>query len=213
MIKTFRFALLACGLVGGTLTATAAPAVPVRVATVELAPHAEERAIPGRVEAIRAVEAIGAKYGIGRDMHIGDTIIGIKGRVGFEAAAPMLIIAAHKMLEKHTLTKWQLYWKDQLSTWYGMFLHESQYLEPVMRDIEAMLQESQRNVNGTAILELRPLSFSTVGVESEDDLVKTKFGEYGEMQKGWTAEDAKGFIKVTSTPLRVYYNNHKDEEI
>ena len=102
---------------------------------------------------------------------------------------------------------------DQVANWYGMFLHESQYLEPVMRDIEAMLQESQRNVNGTAILELRPLSFSTVGVESEDDLVKTKFGEYGEMQKGWTAEDAKGFIKVTSTPLRVYYNNHKDEEI
>ena len=101
----------------------------------------------------------------------------------------------------------------QVANWYGMFLHESQYLEPVMRDIEAMLQESQRNVNGTAILELRPLSFSTVGVESKDDLVKTKFGEYGEMQKGWTAEDAKGFIKVTSTPLRVYYNNHKDEEI
>ena len=140
-------------------------------------------------------------------------IIGIKGRVGFEAAAPMLIIGAHKFLEKYTLSKWQQYWKDQVANWYGMFLHESQYLEPVMRDIEAMLQESQRNVNGTAILELRPLSFSTVGVESEDDLVKTKFGEYGEMQKGWTAEDAKGFIKVTSTPLRVYYNNHKDEEI
>ena len=124
-----------------------------------------------------------------------------------------LIIGAHKFLEKYTLSKWQQYWKDQVANWYGMFLHESQYLEPVMRDIEAMLQESQRNVNGTAILELRPLSFSTVGVESEDDLVKTKFGEYGEMQKGWTAEDAKGFIKVTSTPLRVYYNNHKDEEI
>ena len=144
---------------------------------------------------------------------VGDTIIGIKGRVGFEAAAPMLIIGAHRFLEKYTLSKWQQYWKDQVANWYGMFLHESQYLEPVMRDIEAMLQESQRNVNGTAILELRPLSFSTVGVESEDDLVKTKFGEYGEMQKGWTAEDAKGFIKVLSTPLRVYYTNHKDEEI
>lgn len=159
------------------------------------------------------MEEIGAPYGIGRDMHVGDTIIGIKGRVGFEAAAPMLIIGAHRFLEKYTLSKWQQYWKDQVANWYGMFLHESQYLEPVMRDIEAMLQESQRNVNGTAILELRPLSFSTVGVESKDDLVKTKFGEYGEMQKEWTAEDAKGFIKVTSTPLRVYYNNHKDEEI
>ena len=166
-----------------------------------------------KIAAIQKIEEIGAPYGIGRDMHVGDTIIGIKGRVGFEAAAPMLIIGAHRFLEKYTLSKWQQYWKDQVANWYGMFLHESQYLEPVMRDIEAMLQESQRNVNGTAILELRPLSFSTVGVESKDDLVKTKFGEYGEMQKGWTAEDAKGFIKVTSTPLRVYYNNHKDEEI
>ena len=124
----------------------------------------------------------------------------------------MLIIGAHRFLEKYTLSKWQQYWKDQVANWYGMFLHESQYLEPVMRDIEAMLQESQRNVNGTVILELRPLSFFTVGVESKDDLVKNKFGEYGEMQKGWTAEDAKGFIKVTSTALRAYYANHNDEK-
>ena len=164
------------------------------------------------IKAIQKVEEIGAAYGIGRDMHVGDTIIGIKGRVGFEAAAPMLIIGAHRFLEKYTLSKWQQYWKDQVANWYGMFLHESQYLEPVMRDIEAMLEESQRHVNGTVILELRPLSFSTVGVESADDLVKTKFGEYGEMQKGWTADDAKGFIKVLSTPLRVYYTNHKGEE-
>ena len=165
------------------------------------------------IKAILKVEEIGAAYGIGRDMHVGDTIIGIKGRVGFEAAAPMLIIGAHRFLEKYTLSKWQQYWKDQVANWYGMFLHESQYLEPVMRDIEAMLQSSQRNVNGTVILELRPLSFSTVGVDSKDDLVKTKFGEYGEMQKGWTAEDAKGFIKVLSTPLRVYYTNHPDETL
>ena len=116
------------------------------------------------IKAIQKVEEIGAAYGIGRDMHVGDTIIGIKGRVGFEAAAPMLIIGAHRFLEKYTLSKWQQYWKDQVANWYGMFLHESQYLEPVMRDIEAMLTESQRNVNGTAILELRPLAFSTVGV-------------------------------------------------
>ena len=166
-----------------------------------------------KIAAIQKVEEIGSAYGIGRDMHVGDTISGIKVRVGLEADAPMLIIGAHRFLEKYTLSKWQQYWKDQVANWYGMFLHESQYLEPVMRDIEAMLQESQRNVNGTAILELRPLSFSTVGVDSKDDLVKTKFGEYGEMQKGWTAEDAKGFIKVTSTPLRVYYTNHKTEEI
>ena len=164
------------------------------------------------IKAIQKVEEIGAAYGIGRDMHVGDTIIGIKGRVGFEAAAPMLIIFAHRFLEKSTLSKWQQYWKDQVANWYGMFLHESQYLEPVMRDIEAMLTESQRNVNGTSILELRPLSFSTVGVESKDDLVKNKFGEYGETQKGWTADDAKCFIKVTSTALRAYYSNHKDEK-
>ncbi len=165
-----------------------------------------------KIKAIQAVEEIGAAYGIGRDCHVGDTIIGIKGRVGFEAAAPMLIIGAHRFLEKYTLSKWQQYWKDQVSNWYGMFLHESQYLEPVMPDIEAMLTCSQRNVNGVVTLELRPLGFQTVGVDSPDDLVKNKFGEYGEVQKGWTAEDAKGFIKVTSTPLRLYYACHPEEE-
>ncbi len=163
------------------------------------------------VAAIQAVEALGAPYGIGRDMHVGDTIVGIKGRVGFEAAAPMLILSAHKFLEKYTLSKWQQYWKEQLSNWYGMFVHESQYLEPVMRDIEAMLESSQRNVTGTVTLELRPRSFSTVGVDSPNDLVKSKLGEYGEMQKGWTAEEAKGFIKLLSTPLRAYYANHPEE--
>jgi argininosuccinate synthase len=165
-----------------------------------------------KVKAIQKIEEIGAAYAIGRDCHVGDTIIGIKGRVGFEAAAPMLIIGAHRFLEKYTLSKWQQYWKEQVANWYGMFLHESQYLEPVMPDIEAMLTSSQRNVNGVVTLELRPYRFSTVGVDSADDLVKNKFGEYGETQKGWTADDAKGFIKVTSTPLRLYYANHKDEE-
>ena len=164
-----------------------------------------------RIAAIQAVEAIGAKYGIGRDMHVGDTIVGIKGRVGFEAAAPMLIIGAHKFLEKFTLSKWQQYWKDQVANWYGMFLHESQYLEPVMRDIEAMLESSQRNVNGTATLELRPYGFSTVGADTPDDLVRNKLGEYGEGAKGWTSEEAKGFIKMLSNPLRAYYLNHPDE--
>ena len=164
-----------------------------------------------KVAAIRKVEEIAAPFGIGRDMHVGDTIIGIKGRVGFEAAAPMLLIAAHKFLEKFTLSKWQQYWKDQIANWYGMFLHESQYMEPVMRDMEAMLESSQRNVNGVVELELRPYCFDSVGVVSSDDLVKNKFGEYGEMQKGWTSEDAKGFIKVSSTALRAYYACHPDE--
>ena len=162
-----------------------------------------------KVDAIRAVEAIASKYGIGRDMHIGDTIIGIKGRVGFEAAAPMLIINAHKMLEKHTLTKWQMYWKDQVGTWYGMFLHEAQYLDPVMRDIEAMLLHSQENVTGVVEITLRPLSYTLVGVESSFDLMKTDFGEYGEVNKAWSADDVKGFTKIMANPLKIYYNNQK----
>ena len=117
-----------------------------------------------------------------------------------------------RFLEKYTLSKWQQYWKDQVANWYGMFLHESQYLEPVMTDIEAMLSSSQRNVNGVVTLMLRPYSFETVGVDSKDDLVKNPFGEYGETQRGWTSEEAKGFIKVTSTPLRIYYSKHKDEK-
>ena len=165
-----------------------------------------------KIKAIQKIEEIGASYAIGRDCNVGDTIIGIKGRVAFEAAAPKLIIEAHRMLEKYTLSKWQQYWKDQVANWYGMFLHESQYLEPVMPDIEAMLVSSQRNVTGTAILKLRPLSFETVGVDSPNDLLKSKLGEYGEMQHGWTAEEAKGFIKVSSTPLRVYYGIHPNEE-
>ena len=164
-----------------------------------------------KVKAIQKIEEIGASYAIGRDANVGDTIIGIKGRVGFEAAAPKLIIEAHRLLEKSTLSKWQQYWKDQVANWYGMFLHESQYLEPVMPDMEAMLTSSQRNVTGTAILKLRPYGFETVGVDSDNDLTKSKLGEYGETQNGWTADEAKGFIKVLSTPLRVYYGTHPDE--
>lgn len=174
----------------------------------------EVKAINGKeisnpIDAIRTIEEIGSKYGIGRDMHIGDTIIGIKGRVGFEAAAPILIIAAHKMLEKHTLTKWQQYWKDQIGTWYGMFLHESQYLEPVMREMEAYLEESQRNVTGTVELTLYPRTFTLVGVESPFDLMKNDFGEYGEVMKAWTAEDVKGFTKILGNQMKIYHNVQK----
>lgn len=162
-----------------------------------------------KIDAIREVERLGARYGIGRDMHIGDTIIGIKGRVGFEAAGPILIIAAHKMLEKHTLTKWQQYWKDQIGTWYGMFLHESQYLEPVMRDMEAFLENSQRNVSGTVEIILRPYSYTLVGVDSPFDLMKTDFGEYGEVNKAWSADDVKGFTKILGNQMKIYHNVQK----
>jgi len=165
-----------------------------------------------KINLINKLEDIANKYGIGRDMHIGDTIIGIKGRVGFEAAAPMLIINAHKMLEKHTLTKWQQYWKDQLGNWYGMFLHEAQYLEPVMRDIEQFLQSSQQNVTGTVIVKLRPLSYTLVGVDSPFDLMKTDFGEYGEVNRAWSADDVKGFTKILGNQMKIYYNVQKRNE-
>ncbi|MDR0541565.1 MAG: argininosuccinate synthase [Dysgonamonadaceae bacterium] len=158
-----------------------------------------------KVKAVQEIERMASRYAIGRDMHIGDTIIGIKGRVGFEAAAPMVIINAHKMLEKHTLTKWQQYWKDQVGTWYGMFLHEAQYLEPVMRDIEAFLQSSQQNVTGTVIVRLQPYRYTLVGVESDFDLMKTDFGEYGEINRAWTPQDAKGFTKITAIPTKIFY--------
>jgi len=162
-----------------------------------------------KVKLINQLEDIAGKFGIGRDMHIGDTIIGIKGRVGFEAAAPLLIINAHKMLEKHTLTKWQQYWKDQLGNWYGMFLHEAQYLEPVMRDIEQFLQSSQQNVTGTVIVKLRPYGYTLVGVESTFDLMKTDFGEYGEINRAWSADDVKGFTKILGNQMKIFYNVQK----
>ena len=161
------------------------------------------------VEAIQEVEKIGSAWAIGRDMHIGDTIIGIKGRVGFEAAAPMIIIKAHQMLEKHTLTKWQQYWKEQLGNWYGMFLHEAMYLEPVMRDIEKFLENSQDNVTGKVIIKLIPYTFQLVGIESDHDLMKSEFGQYGEMNKGWTSDDAKGFTKILANQLKIYHSVNK----
>jgi len=164
---------------------------------------------PNKVVLINQLEAIANKYGIGRDMHIGDTIIGIKGRVGFEAAAPLLIINAHKMLEKHTLTKWQQYWKDQLGNWYGMFLHEAQYMEPVMRDIEQFLESSQQNVTGKVIIQLRPHTYTLVGVESSFDLMKTDFGEYGEVNRAWSADDVKGFTKILGNQMKIFYNVQK----
>ena len=165
------------------------------------------------VEGIQYLENLVNGYGLGRDNHVGDTIIGIKGRVGFEAAAPMLILSAHKYLEKFTLSKWQQYWKDQVATWYGMFLHESQYLEPVMRDIEAMLESSQRQVTGTVILTVGPKWYECTGADTPNDLVNNPLGAYGEGQKGWSPEDAKGFIKLMETPLRVYYGRHPEEAL
>ncbi|WP_066629682.1 argininosuccinate synthase [Labilibacter marinus] len=156
------------------------------------------------IDAIRKIEEIGSAYAIGRDTHVGDTIIGIKGRVGFEAAAPMLIIKAHHLLEKHTLTKWQMYWKEQLSNWYGMLLHEAQYTEPVMRDIEKFLDNSQENVNGKVTLRLHPYRFELVGIESDNDLMNSGFGDYGEINKGWSGDDVKGFTSILGNQLKIF---------
>lgn len=155
-------------------------------------------------DVIRALENVASKFAIGRDTHVGDTIIGIKGRVGFEAAAPLITIKAHHLLEKHTLTKWQMYWKEQLGNWYGMFLHEAMYHEPVMRNIEDFLESSQENVTGKTIVKLKPYHFELVGIESEHDLMNSGFGEYGETVEAWTADDIKGFTKILSNSLKIY---------
>jgi argininosuccinate synthase len=156
------------------------------------------------VEGIKHLQAIAGPYGIGRDIHVGDTIIGIKGRVGFEAAAPMVIIKAHHALEKHVLTKWQLNWKEQLAQFYGNWLHDGQILDPVMRDIEAFLQHSQNHVIGDVFVELMPYRFQITGIESKYDLMNNKFGKYGEMNNGWTGEDVRGFSKIFGNQTMIW---------
>jgi argininosuccinate synthase len=155
-------------------------------------------------EAIQYLQTIAGAYGIGRDIHVGDTIIGIKGRVGFEAAAPMLILKGHHALEKHVLTKWQLQWKDQLASFYGNWLHEGQILDPVMRDIEAFLSNSQQNVTGEVFIQLMPYRFQVIGIESKYDLMNSKFGKYGEMNTGFTGDDVRGFSKIFGNQTSIW---------
>jgi argininosuccinate synthase len=156
-------------------------------------------------EAIQFLQGIAAPYGIGRDIHVGDTIIGIKGRVGFEAAAPMVILKAHHALEKHVLTKWQLNWKDQLAQFYGNWLHEGQILDPVMRDIEVFLENSQQTVTGDVFVQLLPYRFQMIGIESPYDLMSSKFGKYGEMNTGFTGDDVRGFSKIFGNQTSIFY--------
>lgn len=156
-------------------------------------------------EAIKALEQIAAPYGIGRDIHVGDTIIGIKGRVGFEAAAALITIKAHHALEKHTLTKLQMIIKDQQAMWYGNWLHEGLFLDPVMRDLESYFESTQKNVSGKVYVKLSPYQFSISGISSAHDLMSDKFGSYGEMNNGWTGEDVKGFTKIMSNQMSIYH--------
>jgi argininosuccinate synthase len=166
------------------------------------------------VEAIQYLQILAGPYAIGRDVHVGDTIIGIKGRVGFEAAAPVVIIKAHHALEKHVLTKWQLNLKNQLSEFYGNWLHEGQILDPVMRDIEAFLISSQQHVTGDVFVELMPYRYQVTGIESPYDLMSAKFGKYGEMNTGWSGNDVRGFSKIFGNQTAIYHSvkNNADEK-
>lgn len=163
-----------------------------------------EETFDNPVDAIQKLNSIASKYAIGRDIHVGDTIIGIKGRVGFEAAAPLIIIKSHHLLEKHVLTKWQQYWKEQLGNWYGMLVHEGQFLEPVMRNVEKFLEDTQEHVTGEVMVKLEPYRFILQGIQSSYDLMASEFGSYGEMHKGFTGDDVRGFSKMLSNQVMIY---------
>lgn len=211
--------------VGGKETLTSDQALPESAYPTQLTRHDSEnvtltfkkgelkgingKAYKNSVQAIQKLHELAAPFAIGRDIHVGDTIIGIKGRVGFEAAAPLMIVKAHHLLEKHTLTKWQLYWKDQLSAWYGNWLHEGQLLDPTMRDMEAFLTSSQECVTGKVTIKMLPYRFELVGIESEHDLMSAKFGSYGEMNNTWSGEDVKGFTKIFGNQTAIYYQVNK----
>lgn len=164
------------------------------------------------VSAIQKISEIASAFAIGRDIHIGDTIIGIKGRVGFEAAAPLIILKAHLTLEKHVLTKWQAHWKEQMGNWYGMMLHEGQFLDPVMRNVETFMESTQKNVTGVVKIQLAPYRFGIIGVDSKYDLMSSKFGKYGEMNNAWSGEDVKGFSKIISNQTMIYHRVNEDQD-
>jgi argininosuccinate synthase len=202
--------------VGGKETLTSTEGLPEEAwpsqlkaeGTEKISLQFESGLLTGGIDAIRKLNAKASAFAIGRGIHVGETIIGIKGRVGFEAAAPLIIIRAHQELEKHTLGKWQAYWKDQLSEWYGIMLHEGHYLDPVMRNIEAFLEDSQKFVSGEVFLTLRPYAFEVTGVDSAHDLMKASGATYGEMHEGWTGEDVKGFTKILGNPAKFYHSIH-----
>ncbi len=213
--------------VGGVETLTSSGVLPEEAYPSQVVDHDTERITIGfekgepislngekmsPVDLILKLHKVASKYGIGRDVHVGDTIIGTKGRVAFEAPAPLIIVKAHHLLEKHSLTKQQMYWKDQLSGWYGQLMHEAQYLEPVMRNIETFLDDTQQSVSGEVEVELRPYHFSVLGCNPEYDLMNSKFGEYGETNKSFTGQDVIGFTKVTANPLKIYYSIHDQKK-
>lgn len=212
--------------VGGKETLTSQDALPDSAYPSELTKEGEETVIlnfekgellglngikASPVENIQKLETLASAYAIGRDIHVGDTIVGIKGRVGFEAAAPLVIIKAHHLLEKHVLSKWQLYWKEQMANWYGMLFHEGNYLDPVMRNIEVFMEDSQKSVTGDVTVILKPYHFTLQGINSEFDMMKSEFGQYGEVNNAWTSEDAKGFIKIYGNANKIYHNTNPNQ--
>ncbi|GJM27649.1 MAG: argininosuccinate synthase [Cyclobacteriaceae bacterium] len=172
----------------------------------------EQQTFDSPVDTIQHLNMLASAYAIGRDIHVGDTIIGIKGRVGFEAAGALVIIKAHHLLEKHNLTKWQQYWKEQLGNWYGMLLHEGQFLDPVMRNIEVFLEDTQKNVTGTVHIKLLPYRFELLGITSDFDLMSSRFGQYGEMNTGWSGEDVKGFTKILANQNKIFSALNQDRD-
>ena len=195
---------------------SAYPSDCIKTAAEEISLHFDKGELVGinnttysPVEAIQQLQTLAGAFAIGRDIHVGDTIIGIKGRVGFEAAAALVSIKAHQMLEKHTLSKWQLHHKDYIGSYYGMMLHEGQYLDPVMRDFEALLSSSQQTVTGTVFVTLHPYRFTLDGIESNFDLMDNSFGTYGEANEAWTADEAKGFIKLSANAGKIYQHVNK----
>ncbi|HHU26273.1 MAG TPA: argininosuccinate synthase [Bacteroidales bacterium] len=212
--------------VGGVETLKSSGVLPEEAYPSQVTAHGSERVTIGfeqgeptslngqkmaPVKLIRTLHEKASQYGIGRDVHVGDTIIGTKGRVAFEAPAPLIIIKAHHLLEKHVLTKDQLYWKEQLSNWYGQLMHEARYLEPVMRNIETFLEDTQQFVTGEVQVELRPYHFAVLACSSEYDLMSPRFGEYGESNKSFSGQDVVGFTKVISNPLKIYYTIHDND--
>ncbi len=212
--------------VGGKETLTSDLALPESAYPTQLSKKKEENIELGFVKgelisvngkkfsssvlAIQKVQELAAPFAIGRDIHIGDTIIGIKGRVGFEAAAPVVILKAHATLEKHVLTKWQASWKEQLGNWYGMMLHEGQFFEPVMRNVETFMEATQKNVTGSVKISLAPYRFSIIGITSKHDLMSSKFGKYGEMNNAWSGDDVKGFSKIISNQTMIYHRVNEE---
>tara|TARA_Y200000002_G_scaffold250499_1_gene207547 strand:+ start:86 stop:1282 length:1197 start_codon:yes stop_codon:yes gene_type:complete len=161
------------------------------------------------IELINYLEQISSKYAIGRDIHVGDTVIGIKGRVGFEAAAAKIIIKSHELLEKHTMSKWQIFQKESISKLYGMLIHEGQYFDPVIKDIEAYFEKSQRYVTGNVFVELSPYNFRLNGIKSDHDLMNHNLGVYGEENTNWSSDDIKGFIKISSNSSKIFKQINK----